>query len=686
MKIKLKIKPGRPELIIPVILIAIFVIVVSIYKIQSEKQYIEISNSAERAMYIAFEKIDDIFRETENVVLNNREIMISGFDDIDKSELVQIVRDIERIKLSASYVNDVVLYKKDGDMLITSTGTADKKSFMQFSYAIDNKMLDKFDEVADSYLVSSVIALDTGDGEGSKSRDVFVVPKKSDLYNVSMLVFVNEKNLIDFCGISKKNKLWNTALLDKDLKTVMSSSDDPNFGKENAVRLKNESQYYTGGLFIPFTYTKWFEYGDMLYHIEINNFMSIIFVLGLAAMLIVSGLLLGYYRSRRFAIAVETKSYDKKTAVYCALTMPQFVSEKPKMFAEMLAVDQTKTLYLISLIFTDVQNSRLTPTLEKIDDIMKDNHIEVLLTEMGRHRYSGIAAVDSEEKIDEILSGIVNEITEKCSAVIIRSDGFNKLDDIFAMYDSIKYISHNYNLSKINCVITESDCIFDENYRETNNIRPVLVNLMENGSVDDITKYVTGLIDDALEGGITFETYMLFIKTLYTNIMSIVDEKSLETIELQQIKEIFWHSVEEYSDNLSVNSIKTAVLNMVVMVTANKKIKEKDDLAGRVLSYINHNYKSELYLDKVAHEFGFTGKNLSAYFKRHFNIGFNEYLTHLRIEEAKRMLFETDDGVQSIAGAVGYVNSATFNSAFKKITGMSPSAYREQIKNASEKN
>ena len=105
-----------------------------------------------------------------------------------------------------------------------------------------------------------------------------------------------------------------------------------------------------------------------------------------------------------------------------------------------------------------------------------------------------------------------------------------------------------------------------------------------------------------------------------------------------------------------------------------------------MLSYINHNYKSELYLDKVAHEFGFTGKNLSAYFKRHFNIGFNEYLTHLRIEEAKRMLFETDDGVQSIAGAVGYVNSATFNSAFKKITGMSPSAYREQIKNASEKN
>lgn len=683
---KIKRKKAASDFIIPAILIAVFIAALFIYKIQAAKQYIEISNSAERAMYIAFEKIDDIFRETENVVHNNREIMINGFDDIDKSELVQIVRDIERIKLSAPYVNDVVLYKKDGDMLITSTGTADKKSFMQFSYAIDNKMLEKFDEVADSYLVSSVIALDAEKGDSNKSRDMFVVPKKSDLYDVNMLVFVNEKDLIDFCGISKKNKLWNTALLDKDLKTVMSSSRNPRFGKENAANLKNESQYYSGGLFKPFTYTKWFEYGDMLYHIEINNYMSLIFVSAIAVTLAVTGIFLTYYRSRRFAAAIGTNAYNKRTVLHCALTMPHFAAENSTMLEKLFDLGQNKTLYLISVIFIDVQDSKTVPPPEKICLMPDDGHADLMLAETGKKRYSGIAAAKSDVSVNEILLKIIKEISSKCSVVIVRSEGFNKLSDISSVHSSVKYIANNYNLTKINCVITEADCIYRENQHTLNNIRPALVNLMGNGSVRDITKYITELISNEIEDGGTFDSFILFIKTLYANLMSVVDEKLLETSEFHQVKEIFWQSIEEYSDNLSVNSIKSAFLNMVVMITANKKIKEKDDTAEKILTYVNRNYKNDLYLDKVAHEFGFTGKNLSAYFKRHFNIGFNEYLTHLRIEEAKRLLSDTDEGVQNIAGLVGYANSATFNSAFKKLTGMSPSAYREQARNSGAEN
>ena len=670
----MKMKIKKIDFIIIAVLAAVFITALFVYKIQAEKQYIEIANSAERAMYIAFEKIDDIFRETENIVLNNREIMISEFNAINKSEFVQIVKDVERIKLSASYVDEVVLYKKDGDMLITSTGTADKKSFLQYSYAIDDEMLVRFEEIADSYLVNSVVALDTGDE--NKPRDMFVVPKKSDLYGVNMLVFVNEKNLIDFCGVSKNNRMWDTVLLDRDLKTVMSSSDNPEFGKAEAARLGSETQHYSGGLFVPFRYTQWFNYGNMLYHIEISNYMSIIYIIGLAAVMTALGVFLLHYRRRCRTLGDEADVYDKKSAVYCALTMPRFAGENCEMLEKMLVVEQTKRLYLISVIFIDVQNANMIPAPEEICSLAKENTSDIVLVETGRKRYSGIISIGSEVKVDDILAGIIEKIADIGDVVIVRSECFNKLDEIYSVYNSLDYIANNHSLTKSNCVITEKDCTPDKSYLVHENIRPVLVRLMENGAIKDITEYITELIDTATENDITFENYLLFIKTLYANLMNITDETSMDAAELQQLKEIFWRSVEEYSDHLSVNSIKAAFLNMVVMLVSKRKMKKKDNTDERILKYINQNYKGDIYLDKVAQEFGFTSKNLSAYFKRHFNIGFNEYVTHLRIEEAKRLLAETDEGVLNIANSIGYVNNATFNLAFKKVTGMSPSAYR----------
>ena len=80
------------------------------------------------------------------------------------------------------------------------------------------------------------------------------------------------------------------------------------------------------------------------------------------------------------------------------------------------------------------------------------------------------------------------------------------------------------------------------------------------------------------------------------------------------------------------------------MILSKRKAKKRDNTDTKLIKYIRSHYKEEIYLDKVAQEFGFTGKYLSAYFKRHFNIGFNEYVTGLRIEEAKNLLRTTDVG------------------------------------------
>ncbi|MNL70597.1 Arabinose operon regulatory protein [compost metagenome] len=57
-----------------------------------------------------------------------------------------------------------------------------------------------------------------------------------------------------------------------------------------------------------------------------------------------------------------------------------------------------------------------------------------------------------------------------------------------------------------------------------------------------------------------------------------------------------------------------------------------------------------------------------------------EYLTKVRIEQAKNLLKDPQNKLYEVCYAVGYTDPSHFSKLFKKITGSTPSAYREQLK------
>jgi AraC-like DNA-binding protein len=69
---------------------------------------------------------------------------------------------------------------------------------------------------------------------------------------------------------------------------------------------------------------------------------------------------------------------------------------------------------------------------------------------------------------------------------------------------------------------------------------------------------------------------------------------------------------------------------------------------------------------------------LAARFKETVGQGPLEYLTRWRIELASRQLRASTDTVALIAHSVGYGSESALSVAFKRVTGMSPGAYRKQ--------
>lgn len=91
--------------------------------------------------------------------------------------------------------------------------------------------------------------------------------------------------------------------------------------------------------------------------------------------------------------------------------------------------------------------------------------------------------------------------------------------------------------------------------------------------------------------------------------------------------------------------------------------------------------ENDLNLDRLAELLDTTRHNASQVINEHFGLGFHELLNRYRVEAAKHLLVSDPQrnlNVIDIVYEVGYNNKVTFNKAFKKETGLTPTAFQEQ--------
>lgn len=81
---------------------------------------------------------------------------------------------------------------------------------------------------------------------------------------------------------------------------------------------------------------------------------------------------------------------------------------------------------------------------------------------------------------------------------------------------------------------------------------------------------------------------------------------------------------------------------------------------------------------EIAAAAGLTRGQLSQFLNRHLDIDFRNFINRYRVEEAKE-IFRTDSesNVLSVGYKVGFNSKSSFNSAFKKFTGKTPSEYKK---------
>lgn len=130
-------------------------------------------------------------------------------------------------------------------------------------------------------------------------------------------------------------------------------------------------------------------------------------------------------------------------------------------------------------------------------------------------------------------------------------------------------------------------------------------------------------------------------------------------------------------DELCV-AIKDTLDTMLDNVYVTRNVKNAETLS-QVLRYIRENYSQPITLDEVARSVFLSPFYFSHLFMDELGITFMEYLTRVRMEEAKKLLGDKALSMQAIAESVGYDDASYFSKVFKKNVGVTPNKYRARL-------
>ncbi|RKP46772.1 response regulator [Cohnella endophytica] len=95
-----------------------------------------------------------------------------------------------------------------------------------------------------------------------------------------------------------------------------------------------------------------------------------------------------------------------------------------------------------------------------------------------------------------------------------------------------------------------------------------------------------------------------------------------------------------------------------------------------IVKYMNEHYRGDISIQSISKIFFLNPNYLSQLFKRELKVTFTEYLTKIRLQEAKHLLSATGLSIGEVADGVGFKDYFYFIRLFKKHTLQTPRQYR----------
>jgi AraC-like DNA-binding protein len=128
----------------------------------------------------------------------------------------------------------------------------------------------------------------------------------------------------------------------------------------------------------------------------------------------------------------------------------------------------------------------------------------------------------------------------------------------------------------------------------------------------------------------------------------------------------------------------SGILNILFSRFLNKatlKQEITDKRIKKVLRHIRENIDNNLHINDLADICNLHHDHFTRLFKKEMQCTPMQYIIRKKIEKAQLILITDENSIKDIAYALSFDDVAHFHRSFKKVTGMSPIAYKNQLSN-----
>ena len=143
--------------------------------------------------------------------------------------------------------------------------------------------------------------------------------------------------------------------------------------------------------------------------------------------------------------------------------------------------------------------------------------------------------------------------------------------------------------------------------------------------------------------------------------------------------------IKEFSDKkIYFREKSDAVLkNLLIDVyrTELAKSENSSEAIEKAIAYIRAEYKNKITNRDIASVAGYHEYHLNRLFLKHTGMTIHRYILETRLDEAKKLLVNTDSQISAIAEICGFNSTAHFTNYFKQIFGCTPSKFKLDLKN-----
>jgi AraC-like DNA-binding protein len=157
-------------------------------------------------------------------------------------------------------------------------------------------------------------------------------------------------------------------------------------------------------------------------------------------------------------------------------------------------------------------------------------------------------------------------------------------------------------------------------------------------------------------------------------------------VDIEQLRQDYFDtrvlSHKEHEAMVKLLQIFAQHLSMVSNQIIVHKENAEPPVIARAKAFINEHQREDISLGQVAKAVNTSTFYFCKMFKKVTGINFTDYVSRVRIENAKNLLLNPNLRVSEIAYEVGFQSLTHFNRVFKKIIGQSPTEYRGQLAHA----